>query len=148
MVLEKIDADLKEAMKQKDELKVSTLRFLKSAVNYVCIEKKKEKLEDGEIFEILNKQIKMRLDAIEGFKKGLRDDLVKKEEAEMEILKHYLPPPLSEEELNKMIREEIDALGTLDKSSFGKAMKSVLSRAVGRADASRVSAMVKEALSK
>ncbi len=79
MVLEKIESDLKEAMKQRDELKVSTLRFLKSAILYICIEKKKDKLEDREVIEVLNKQIKMRKDAIEGFKKGNRDDLVQKE---------------------------------------------------------------------
>jgi uncharacterized protein YqeY len=148
MVLEKIESDLKEAMKQRDELKVSTLRFLKSAILYICIEKKKDKLEDREVFEVLNKQIKMRKDAIEGFKKGNRDDLVQKEMKELDMLKQYLPEPLSDEEVVKIVQEEIEALEVKDKSAFGRIMQAVLKRASGRADAQKVSEVVKERLNK
>lgn len=148
MILEKIESDLKEAMKQRDELKVSTLRFLKSAILYICIEKKKDKLEDREVFEVLNKQIKMRKDAIEGFKKGNRDDLVQKEAKELEMLKQYLPEPLSDEEVVKIVQEEIEALEVKDKSAFGRIMQAVLKRASGRVDAQKVSEIVKEKLNK
>ncbi len=146
MILEKIESDLKEAMKQRDELKVSTLRFLKSAISYICIEKKKDRLEDNEVFEVLNKQIKMRKDAIEGFKKGNRDDLVQKEAKELDMLKQYLPEPLSGEEVVKIVQEEIRALEVKDKSAFGRIMKAVLDRVKGRAEAKVVSELVREAL--
>ncbi len=146
MLVEKIDSHLRQAMKQRDELKVSTLRFLKSAINYACIQKRKEKLEENEIFDVINKQIKMRHDAIEGFKKGNRVDLIEKETKELEILKQYLPEPLSTEELNKIVDEEIEALGIKDRSGFGKVMQAVLGRAKGRADAALISQIVKEKL--
>ncbi len=146
MILEKIESDLKEAMKQRNELKVSTLRFLKSAISYICIEKKKDRLEDNEVFEVLNKQIKMRKDAIDGFKKGNRDDLVQKEAKELDMLKQYLPEPLSGEEVVKIVQEEIGALEVKDKSAFGRTMKAVLDRVKGRAEAKVVSELVREAL--
>ncbi|MBM3253329.1 MAG: GatB/YqeY domain-containing protein [Candidatus Omnitrophica bacterium] len=148
MLLEKIDLDLREAMKQKDALKVSTLRFLKSAINYSCIQKRKESLQEDEVFDVINKQIKMRQDAIEGFRKGNRDDLIQKETREMDILKQYLPEPLSPEELRKIVDEEIGILDVKDKSGFGKVMQAVLSRVKGKADASVVSQIVKEKLNK
>jgi uncharacterized protein YqeY len=148
MLIEKIESDLKEAMKQRDELKVSTLRFLKSAISYICIEKKKDRLEDREVFEVLNKQIKMRKDAIEGFKKGNREDLVQKEAKELDMLKQYLPEPLSDEEVVKIVQEEIEAIEVKDKSAFGRIMQAVLKRACGRADAQKISEIVKEKLNK
>lgn len=146
MLIEKIDSDLKQAMKQRDELKVSTLRFLKSAMNYACIQKRKENLEENEIIDVINKQIKMRQDAIEGFKKGNRVDLVQKETGELEILKQYLPEPLSTEELKKIVDEEVETLGVKDKSGFGKVMQAVLGRAKGKADAALISQIVREKL--
>ncbi len=147
-LLEKIDSDLKEAMKQRDELKVSTLRFLKSALHNLTIERQGRELEEGDIFDVLGKQIKMRKDAVEGFQKGNREDLAKKESDEIDILKKYLPEPISEEELKKVIVEEIEALEVKDKSAFGKVMKTVLSRVKGRAESKIVSGLVGQMLNK
>ena len=147
-LLEKIDSDLKEAMKQRDELKVSTLRFLKSALHNLTIERQGRELEEGDIFDVLGKQIKMRKDAVEGFQKGNREDLAKKESDEIDILKNYLPEHISEEELKKVIVEEIEALEVKDKSAFGKVMKTVLSRVKGRAESKIVSGLVGQMLNK
>ena len=91
MLTEKIAADFKEAMRSKDSARLSTLRLLKSAIEYYKIEKKQESLTDTDITAVIKKQIKQRQDSIEGFEKGGRADLVEKEKAELAVLKSYLP---------------------------------------------------------
>ncbi len=147
MLEEKILQDYKDAMKNRDELKKSVLNFLRAEMLNVAIAKKKNKLEDEETIAVIRKQIKARQDSIEQFIKGGRQDLADKEQKEMEILKSYLPPELSSEEIKKMVEEVVTALGAQGLKDMGKVMKEVTVKIAGRADSKIVSDLVRTRLS-
>jgi len=142
MLTEKIDANLKEAMRAKDTVRVSTLRMLKSAIEYHKIERKQDKLADPDVIGVIKKQIKQRQDSIEGFEKGGRADLVEKERAELTILKSYLPEELSSAQLEQIVAAVIAELGATTKADMGKVMKAVQAKTDGRADNRLVSQIV------
>ncbi len=139
---QKIDQDIKQAMISRDEAKVSTLRFLKSALKYAAIEKKTDLLGDAEIQQIIQKQIKQRRESIDQFVKGGRKDLADKEIHETEILESYLPKQLSDGELEALIRQGVSAAGAVSKKDFGRMMKVLNEKCAGRADAKRISEML------
>lgn len=143
MLEDKILTDYKVAMKSKDNLKSSTLSFLRAQIKNVCIDKKKEKLDDSDVIAIIKKQVKQRQDSIENFKSGGRQDLVDKEQKELKILESYLPKELSKEELAKMVDDEIKNSGATSMKDMGKIMKEVLAKASGRADNKLVSDLVR-----
>jgi len=159
---EKIQRDLWLAVKEKDEIKISVLRLLLNEISKKEVEKrylfskkepslkeeeltKKSLLEKDEILKIILSEIKKRKEAIENFKKAKREDLIKKEEKEIEILKEYLPPQLSEKDLEKIIRETISGLSE-EKINFGILMKEVLKKVSAQADPSLVSQLIKTIL--
>ena len=142
MLTDKIAADMKEAMRAKDAVRLSTLRMLKSAVEYRKIEKKQEQFTDADVTAVIKKQIKQRQDSIEGFEKGGRADLVEKEKAELAVLKSYLPEELSRAELEEVVKTVIGELGATTKADMGKVMKAVQAKAAGRADNRLVSQLV------
>jgi uncharacterized protein YqeY len=146
MLREKIDADLKDAMRAKDAVCLSTLRMLKSAVEYHKIEKKQEKLADADIIAVIKKQIKQRQDSIDGFEKGGRADLVEKEKAEMVILKGYLPEELSQAQVEEIVKTVIADVGATTKTDMGKVMKAVQTKTAGRADNRLVNQIVSSKL--
>jgi uncharacterized protein YqeY len=145
---EKIFNDYKEAMKNKETLKSSALSFLRASLINVAMEKKKKNLDDSDIITVIKKQIKERQDSIEQFQKGNRQDLADKETKELEILKAYLPPELSEEEIKKIIEEAVTVTGASGMKDMGKVMKEVTAKIAGRADGKVISDLVKERLSK
>ena len=134
-----IDQDLRQAMTSRDEAKVSTLRFLKSALKYSAIEKRTEGLSDPDIRQIIQKQIKQRRESIDQFAKAGRKELADKEAKEAEILEGYLPKQLSDADLEELIRREAAAAGATDKKDFGRMMKLLSEKLSGQADAKRVS---------
>lgn len=140
MLAEKIENDLKEALKLGDTLKLSTLRMLKAALSNYLIEKKKKSADDAEIQTLIQKQIKMRDDAIEGCKKAGRQDLLDKETREKSILQSYVPKPLSPQELEGVVRSVISEKGAKSRADIGLVMKEALSRCAGRADGKAVQA--------
>ncbi|HUD83083.1 MAG TPA: GatB/YqeY domain-containing protein [Candidatus Saccharimonadales bacterium] len=142
MMMEKIAADMKEAMRAKDAARLSTLRLLKSAVEYHKIEKKQEQLTDADITAIIKKQIKQRQDSIESFEKGGRADLVEKEKAELVVLKSYLPEELSAAQVEEVVKATIAEVGATTKTDMGKVMKAVQAKLAGRADNRLVSQLV------
>ena len=142
MLTDKIAADMKEAMRAKDAARLSTLRMLKSAVDYYKIEKKQEQLTDADVTAVIKKQIKQRQDSIEGFAKGGRADLVEKEKAELTVLKSYLPEELSPAQLEEIVKAAIAEIGAKTKADMGKVMKAVQTKAAGRADNKLVSQIV------
>ncbi len=146
MLEEKILNDYKEAMKARDTLKSSVLSFLRADMMNLAIAKKKKVLDDGEVISVIKKQIKQRQDSIEQFKNGNRPDMADKETKEMEILKTYLPPELSVDELKKIIEEVISATGAKEMKDMGRVMKEVTAQIAGRADGKLVSDLVKEIL--
>ncbi|MDD4879249.1 MAG: GatB/YqeY domain-containing protein [Candidatus Omnitrophica bacterium] len=145
---EKIDADIKEAMKAKDGIKLSTLRMLKAGMKNLEIEKKAEKLEDKDVMAIISKQIKQHKDSIDGFTKGNRQDLVDKETAELKILESYMPKMLSADELKPIVKNAIAAVDAKGRADMGKVMKAAMEGAKGAADGKMLSQMVSEELAK
>ena len=142
MLTDNIAADMKDAMRAKDALRLSTLRMLKSAIEYHKIAKKQEQLTDADVTGVIKKQIKQRQDSIEGFEKGGRADLVEKEKAELVVLKSYLPEELSPAQVEEAVKATIAELGATTKADMGKVMKAVQAKLAGRADNRLVSQLV------
>jgi uncharacterized protein len=143
---EKILNDFKEAMKAKDQIKVSTLSFLRAQLNYLGLEKKKNSLDDTDCISAIKKLIKQHQDSIEQFKAGSRQDLADKEIKELEVLKAYLPPEMSLEELKVIVDEAIASTGAAGLKDMGRVIKEVMAKAGGSADGKMVSEMVKSLL--
>lgn len=143
---EQINQDFLNAYKNKDEAKSSLLRLLKSSIQNAEIAKKGE-LSDEEIFKLLQKEIKQRQEAIVEYKKGGREDLVNKDQAEIDLLKAYLPAELSDSELEQIVNEAIKNTGASGQTDFGKVMGATMPKIAGKASGDRVSQMVKSKLS-
>ncbi|MFZ5366209.1 MAG: GatB/YqeY domain-containing protein [Patescibacteria group bacterium] len=153
MIIEDIKNDLKEAMKASDQVRVSVLRFLLSAVHNKEIVLHRQlavqgkNLPDEEVVEVIRQQIKQRKESIEAFKTGGRDDLVEKEQEELEILSKYLPQQISQGELTKIIEEMVKETEATGPGDFGKVMGAVMAKVKGQAEGTKVAEMVKKSLS-
>ena len=148
MIEEKILSDYKEAMKNRDGMRSSTLSFLRAKFSYEAIEKKKERLDDSDCVAVIKRLIKQHQDSIEQFTKGNRLDLAEKEKQELDVLKVYLPPEMPAEDIKKFIEEAIAATGAQGMKDMGKVIKEVKAKAGDGADGKVVSDLVKERLSK
>ncbi len=146
MLQEKIDQDLSNSMKEKDEIKVSVLRMLKSALKNKEIEKK-DHLGESDIISAIQSQIKSRKDSVNLYKKGDRPELAEKEEKEIEILKAYLPQQLTEKKIKEIVQEKIKKTNAKSIQDMGKVIGQVMAEVKGQADGSTVSKIVKEELS-
>ena len=142
---ERIDTDIKTALKSGAKEKLSTLRMLSAALKYKQIDKRRE-LTEEEVSETVRTLIKQRRDSIEQFGKGGRQDLVDKETAEVAVLEAYLPQQLSREELDAMVRDSVAQTGAQGAKDMGKVMKVLIPMVGGRADGKLVSELVKQAL--
>jgi len=144
---DKIQSELAEAMRNKDSLRLSVLRMMKTAVKNKEVEKMKP-LEETEVVAVLNTLVKQRKDSVEQFRQGGREELAQKEEAEIKIIQQYLPAPASEDDVRRAIDEAVQETGASSIKDMGKVMKATLARLSGKtADGARVSQMVKEKLS-
>lgn len=145
---ERIDSELKDAMRAKDAARLGVLRMLKSALKYSAIEKAgaEAQLDDAEAAQVIRKQVKQRQDSIEQFEKGGRPELAAKEKDELAILQAYLPQGLSAEELEKIVRETIGEVGATSKAQMGAVMKELQSKVAGRADGRTLSQEVQRQL--
>jgi uncharacterized protein len=141
---QRVDSDLKEAMRAKDATKLGVLRMLKSALKYAAIAKSdaEAELSDAEAVQVIRKQAKQRQDSIESFEKGGRAELADKEKEELAILNTYLPQGMSPDELAKVVRETIAELGTTSKAQMGAVMKALQAKVGGRADGKTLSGEV------
>ncbi len=139
---ERIANELKEAMKSGDKFKLSVLRMLKSALQLEKINQR-EDLTDDKIMAVIKKQVKIRKDSMEEFKKYNKSEEVEKLEQEIAILNEYLPEEMSEEEINKVIDEVFDIIKPTSMKDMGKVMKE-LNTKITNADMSLVSKLVKE----
>lgn len=142
---ERLDEDLKSAMREKDQLRLSTIRMLKSAIKYREIELMKT-LEDAGIHSVIASEIKRRRDSIEQYKAGNRQDLADKEDSELRMLQAYLPQQLSGVELEAKVDEVIGRVGAKGPKDMGAVMKALLPEVQGRADGKLVSELVKQRL--
>ncbi|MEK6714644.1 MAG: GatB/YqeY domain-containing protein [Candidatus Omnitrophota bacterium] len=149
MLEEKILADYKQAMKNRDRLRSSVLSFLRSSLKNLAIDKRKDMLSDEEVISVIKKQIKQREDSIEQFKRGGRTDLSEKETKEKEILESYLPEQLGEEKIRAIVDEIVVSLGgTASMVDMGKVMKEVMAKVGASSDGKIVSSIVKDRLQK
>jgi uncharacterized protein YqeY len=145
---DQIEKDFTDALKARDERKLSALRLFKTEMKKREVSGHKKEMTDAEAVEVLSTLVKQRRESIRFFQEGRRQDLVEKEEAEMNILLAYLPQPLSPSELEALIDQmvvETQATGPKDQ---GKVMKVVMGKVAGRADGKAVSEIVKQKLSK
>ena len=142
---EEINEHLKEALKSKKTDALNALRGLKAVIKNKEVELRR-KLEDNEIIQLIAKQIKQRKESISQFQRGNRPDLVEKEEKELKVLEQFMPPPLSEEELDIILQEIITETEARGPQDMGKVMKIAMSRLSGRADGKIISQKVKQFL--
>jgi uncharacterized protein YqeY len=131
---QRIETDMKAALKGGDTRRLSVLRMLLSAVKTAAIDKKVKMLEEGAIIEIIQRQVKQHKESIAQFEKGNRADLVENETAELKILEGYLPAQLSEEEILAILREAVRETGATTKADIGKVMKAVMDKVKGKAE--------------
>jgi len=138
---DRLDSDLKEAMRAKDTTTLGVLRMLKSALKYAAIEKSgaEAELSDAEAAQVIRKQAKQRQDSIESFEKGGRAELAAKEKKELSILNAYLPQAMSADELSKVVRETIAEIGATSKAQMGAVMKALQAKVGGRSDGKTLS---------
>jgi len=146
MLKETISNDLKKALKEKNELVLLVLRGVASEIHNKEIEKKREKLTEEEILGVLMSEAKKRKDAIVEFKKGAREDLAKKEEEELEILKRYLPEQMGEDQVREEAKKVIKEIGAVGPQDTGKVMGALMPKLKGKTDGNVVSKIVSELL--
>ena len=146
--LNKIDNDLKDAMRAKDAAKLGVLRMLKAAIKNAAIEKggADAVLDEAEIAAVIRKQVKQRQDSIESYEKGGRPELAAAERAEIEILTASLPQALSAETIAILVQEAIVETGAMSRKEMGAVMKLVNAKAAGRADGRALSTEVQKQL--
>ena len=145
---ERIDAELKDAMRAKEELKLSVLRMLKSAVKYKEVEPGASALDDAAVLQVIATLIKQRRDSVEQFKSGGRPELAEKEEQEIAVLQAYLPAQLSAADLEKEVTAAIAASGAKTPKDMGLVMKALMPKVQGKAEGKAISEAVKAQLAK
>jgi Uncharacterized conserved protein len=145
---ERVDSELKAAMREKNAVKLGVLRMLKSALSYATIEKSgaQGELSGADAAQVIRKQVKQRQDSIESFEKGRRPELAAKEKEELSILQSYLPQAMSADEMSKIVRETIAEVGASSKAQMGAVMKALQAKVAGRADGKTLSVEVRKQL--
>ena len=142
---QKLQEDLKSSMKNKDTVKKSVITLIRASIKQYEVDNRVE-LGDDEIVDLIAKQLKQTRDSREEFAKAGREDLVSKAEAEIEVLKEYLPQQLSEEELNKIVISNISEVGATSMKDMKKIMTSIMPKVKGRADGKLINELVKKNL--
>jgi len=145
-MLQKLKDDLKQAMREKDVLKRDTIRLIMSGVKQIEVDQRREVSED-DVLKLIQKGVKQREDAISFAKEGGREDLIKQNKAEIDILSSYLPKQLSDEELKEAIKQIIQKVGATTIKEMGKVMGVATKELSGKADGKRINLVVKEMLS-
>ena len=148
MLKGQIAKDFKEALKARDERKLSALRLLRTEIKKQEVSGQKKELSDAEVMEAISTLVKQRRESIRLFREGQRQDLVEKEEGELQILLSYLPPPFSPTEIEVLIDQVIGETQATGLKDQGKVMKSVMAKVAGKAEGKVVSEIVKQKLSK
>ncbi len=146
-ILDRIQKDYIQAMKERNEIKTTTLNMLRSQIKYKEIELKgtEKELQESDIIDIIRKEIKKREEAIEMYKEAGRTDLLEKETKELEILNSYMPKPLSEDEIKEEIKKIIEEMHA-GKSDFGKVMKAAMERFKGAVPGNKIKEIVEDEL--
>jgi len=143
----KLQTNLTEAMKNRDELRKVPLRLVMAAIKETEIDQQKD-LDDSDVLRIIQKEAKARLDTIADAQKANRPDLEERAEAELAILKEFLPEELSQEKIEALVRETIAEVGASSMADMGAVMKALMPKIQGRADGGQVSQIVRQTLLK
>ena len=139
---QRLSDEIKSAMLARDADRLGTLRLLKSALGYAQIEKKTEATSDPDFVALVQREIKKRRDSFEQFEKAGRGELAAKEKQEIGVLEAFLPPALSEADLEQLVRNTIQELGATGKKEMGQVIKAVQAKAAGRAEGKTISGLV------
>ncbi|MFC7681499.1 GatB/YqeY domain-containing protein [Paenibacillus sp. GCM10028914] len=142
---ERLNEDMKQAMKSKDKFKLSNIRMVRSTIKNLEIDLKRS-LDDSEVLDIIGREIKQRKDALQEFEKAGREDLAADAKAEIEFLGAYLPEQLSEEEIKVIVQQTIQETGASSKADMGKVMSALMPKVKGRADGKLVNQVVQQFL--
>lgn len=150
MLKQQLRDELKESMLAKDAERTSVLRMLLSALNYYEIQKSGANYEatDEDVMAVIQKEVKQRKDSIEQYGNAGRQDLVSKEQKELDMLQKYLPEQMGEDEVRKLVQEAISESGASTPQDMGKVMGVLMPKVKGKADGALVSQIVREALNK
>ena len=143
---ETLTNDLRNAMRQRDNVKRDTIRLLLSAIGYEEKAQRTDALEDDTVMQVLSKQAQQRRESIEAYQKGNRPDLVAKEEAELVIVSEYLPQPLSADEIQVIVHSAIAEVNATGPQDMGKVMGKIMPQVRARADGKQVSTLVSQTL--
>ncbi|BAB05074.1 GatB/YqeY domain-containing protein [Halalkalibacterium halodurans] len=145
-LLDRLNQDMKEAMKNKEKEKLSVIRMVKSSLQNEQIKFGRDLTEDDQL-TVLNRELKQRKDSLQEFEKANREDLVEKLRNEISILEHYMPEQLSEDELLAIVNETIAEVGASSKADMGKVMGAIMPKVKGKADGGLVNRLVQQQLS-
>ena len=141
---DQISADMKEAMKAKDKVRLAALRDIKSKIMLALTESGgADALDDGAVMKILSKQLKQREDTLAIYQEQGRQDLVEEEQAQAEVIRQYLPQPLSPEELEAGVKALVEELGATSMADMGRVMGAASAKFAGRADGKAISGLVR-----
>jgi uncharacterized protein len=146
-LLERLNNDMKQAMKNKEKDKLSVIRMVKASLQNEAIKLGTKELSEDAELTVLSREVKQRKDSLHEFDKAGRQDLVDKLRTELEILELYLPEQLSEEELSEIVKETINEVGATSKAEMGKVMAAIMPKVKGKADGSLVNKFVQQHLS-
>ncbi|CAM3437507.1 GatB/YqeY domain-containing protein [Marinicrinis lubricantis] len=142
---ERLNQDMKQAMKDQDKFKLSVIRMIRSSIKNVEIDQKKT-LEDSEVLDILNRELKQRKDSLQEFEKAGREDLAANLRQEIDVITQYMPAQLTEEEVKSIVQQTIQEVGASSKADMGKVMSALMPKVKGRADGKLVNQLVQQLL--
>ncbi len=142
---ERLNEDMKQAMKSQDKFRLSTIRMVRAAVKNQEIDLKRP-LEDNEVLDIIGREIKQRKDSLQEFTKAGREDLAENVAAEIDIISVYLPEQLTEEEVKEIVQQTIQETGASSKADMGKVMAALMPKVKGRSDGKLVNQLVQQFL--
>jgi uncharacterized protein len=145
-LLERLNSDIKQAMKNKEKDKLSVIRMVKSSIQNEAIKTGNELSEDEEL-TVLSREVKQRKDSLHEFDKAGRQDLVEKIRTELQYVELYMPKQLSEEEVSEIVKQAISETGASSKAEMGKVMAVIMPKVKGKADGSLVNKLVQQHLS-
>ncbi|NOV03487.1 GatB/YqeY domain-containing protein [Paenibacillus planticolens] len=142
---DRLNEDMKQAMKSQDKFKLSVIRMVRSTIKNSEIDLKRA-LDDNEVLDVLTREIKQRKDSLQEFTKAGREDLAENLKAELVILAEYMPQQLSEEEVKAIVQQTIQQIGASSKADMGKVMTALMPQVKGRADGKLINQLVQQLL--
>jgi|SRR5690554_672281 len=142
---ERLNDDMKQAMRNQDKFRLSVIRMVRSSIKNVEIDLRRS-LEDNEVLDILNRELKQRKDSLQDFEKAGRDDLVEPLKVELKIIAEYMPTQLTEDEITVIVKQTIQDTGATTKAEMGKVMGALMPKVKGRSDGKLVNQVVQQLL--